>query len=121
MAFAFEVIRVVREQEPDLFDADLSDQVLRMIEEAVDCETQFAEDVLAGGVMGMSIKDMRSYLEYIADQRLMMLGMPKRFNVRNPFDFIELQDVQELANFFERRVSAYQFGISGDVEFDHAF
>ncbi len=121
MAFAFEVIRVVREQEPDLFDADLSDQVLRMIEEAVDCETQFAEDVLAAGVMGMSIKDMRSYLEYTADQRLMMLGMPKRFNAHNPFDFIELQDVQELANFFERRVSAYQLGISGDVAFDHAF
>ena len=121
MAFAFEVIRMVREQEPDLFDADLSEQVLSMIEEAVDCETQFAEDVLAGGVMGMSIKDMRSYLEYIADQRLVMLGMPKRFHARNPFDFIELQDVQELANFFERRVSAYQLGISGDVAFDHAF
>ena len=121
MAFAFEVIRVVREQEPDLFDADLAEQVLSMIEEAVDCETQFAEDVLAGGVMGMSIKDMRSYLEYIADQRLTMLGMPKRFRARNPFDFIELQDVQELANFFERRVSAYQLGISGDVAFDHAF
>ena len=121
MAFAFEVIRVVREQEPDLFDDDLSEQVLSMIEEAVDCETQFAEDVLAGGVMGMSIKDMRSYLEYIADQRLVMLGMPKRFHARNPFDFIELQDVQELANFFERRVSAYQLGISGDVAFDHAF
>lgn len=33
----------------------------------------------------------------------------------------DLQDVQELANFFERRVSAYQVGVSGDVGFDDDF
>jgi len=49
------------------------------------------------------------------------LGMPKHFNARNPFPFMELQDVQELANFFERRVSAYQVGVQGEVGFDHAF
>jgi ribonucleoside-diphosphate reductase beta chain len=34
---------------------------------------------------------------------------------------MELQDVQELTNFFERKVSAYQMGIKGEVAFDHAF
>ena len=34
---------------------------------------------------------------------------------------MELQDVQELSNFFERRVSAYQVGVTGDVAFDEAF
>jgi ribonucleoside-diphosphate reductase beta chain len=34
---------------------------------------------------------------------------------------MELQDMQELANFFERRVSAYQTGISGQVSFDETF
>jgi len=29
--------------------------------------------------------------------------------------------VQELANFFERRVSAYQVGVTGEVAFDAAF
>src|SRR3546814_1623257 len=61
------------------------------------------------------------YLEYCADQRMAQLGMPKHFNARNPFPFMELQDVQELANFFERRVSAYQVGVQGEVGFDHAF
>jgi hypothetical protein len=32
-----------------------------------------------------------------------------------------VQDVQELANFFERTVSAYQTGVSGDVAFDEDF
>ena len=34
---------------------------------------------------------------------------------------MELQDVQELANFFERRVSAYQVGVTGDVVFGEDF
>jgi ribonucleoside-diphosphate reductase beta chain len=34
---------------------------------------------------------------------------------------MELRDVQELSNFFERRVSAYQVGVIGDVAFDHDF
>ena len=51
----------------------------------------------------------------------MMLGMPKRYGSRNPFDFMELQDVQELTNFFERTVSAYQVAVDGEVAFDEDF
>jgi ribonucleoside-diphosphate reductase beta chain len=34
---------------------------------------------------------------------------------------MELQDVQELSNFFERRVSSYQVGVTGQVAFDDDF
>jgi len=121
MAFAFEVIRTAREEEPDLVDDDFRAQVVAMMTEAVECEVAFAEDTLSGGVAGLSIKDMREYLEYCADQRMAQLGMPKHFGARNPFPFMDLQDVQELTNFFERRVSAYQVGVQGEVGFDHAF
>lgn len=121
MTFAFEVIRSAREEEPELFDEDLAGEVRVMIREAVACETQFAEDVLSGGVAGLSLADMRRYLEYVADQRLVALGLTPEFGASNPFPFMALQDVQELTNFFERRVSAYQVGVSGEVAFDHAF
>ena len=121
MAFAFEVIRTVREEEPDLVDDAFKAQVVEMMSEAVECEVAFAEDTLSGGVAGMSIRDMREYLQYCADQRMAQLGMPRHFGSRNPFPFMDLQDVQELTNFFERRVSAYQVGVQGDVAFDHAF
>ena len=64
---------------------------------------------------------MRQYLQYVADQRLAMLGLPAIYHARNPFAFMELQDVQELTNFFERKVSAYQVAIQGEVAFDHSF
>jgi ribonucleoside-diphosphate reductase beta chain len=121
MGFAFEVLRTVQTEQPSLFDGEWAGQVTRMIGEAVDCEAAFAEDVLAGGVVGMTVRDMRQYLEYVADQRLAMLRLPPLYRARNPFPFMELQDVQELTNFFERRVSAYQVAVEGEVGFDHAF
>jgi len=121
MAFAFEVIHTARSEEPELFDDELKAQVVRMLEEAVECEMQFAQDVLSGGVAGLSPKDMRQYLQYCADQRLAQLGLPKHFGATNPFAFMDLQDVQEVTNFFERRVSAYQVGVEGEVAFDAAF
>jgi ribonucleoside-diphosphate reductase beta chain len=121
MAFAFEAIQTIREEEPHLFDEDLEAQVITMFKEALECEMQFAEDLLAGGVSGLSIRDMRTYLEFVTDQRLQNLGMTAHYRSKNPFAFMELQDVQELSNFFERRVSAYQVSVTGEVAFDEAF
>ncbi|HTF12329.1 MAG TPA: ribonucleotide-diphosphate reductase subunit beta [Asanoa sp.] len=121
MAFAFDVVDVVRREEPDLFDDEMAASVRRMLAEAVDCEAQFADDLLGGGVPGLSAADMRTYLEHVADRRLAQLGLPELYGAKNPFDFMALQDVQELSNFFERRVSAYQVGVTGTVTFDDDF
>ncbi|MEV6980347.1 ribonucleotide-diphosphate reductase subunit beta [Sphaerisporangium sp. NPDC051017] len=121
MEFAFSVVDTVRAEEPDLFDDGLGAQVTRMIEEAVAAELAFARDLCGDGLAGMSAERMREYLEYVADRRLARLGLPIRYGTANPFAFMELQDVQELANFFERRVSAYQVAVEGSVSFDEAF
>jgi ribonucleoside-diphosphate reductase beta chain len=121
MSFAFKIIETMRTEEPDLFDADLENEIYEMMADAIECETLFANDVLAEGVSGMSVKDMRQYLEFVADRRFEALGMKTKYNVKNPFTFLELQDVQELTNFFERRVSSYQVGIEGDVAFNETF
>jgi len=121
MNFALEVVNTVRAEEPELFDADLREQIRAMIDEAVECEYQFAADVLGEGVQGMSLADTHEYLRYVADQRLRQLGLSTQYGAKNPFDFMGLQDVQELTNFFERTVSAYQVGVEGDVAFDEEF
>lgn len=121
IAFATEVIQTVRKEDPTLFTDQMNDMVVQMIEDAIDCEMAFAKDILDHGVAGLSLNDMRQYLEYVADQRLESLNIPARYHTKNPFGFMELQDMQELANFFERRVSAYQVGVSGQVAFDEVF
>jgi len=121
MAFAFDVVDTVRAEEPDLFDAELAGQVREMIVAAVEAEAQFAEDLLGGGVAGLSSADMRSYLEHVADRRMRRLGLEPIYGTANPLAFLDLQDVQELSNFFERKVSAYQVGVGGSVAFDDDF
>ena len=121
MAFAFDVVAAVRAEEPGLFDDEMAGQVREMLTEAVDCEVAFAEDLLGLGVAGLPLADMRSYLEHVADRRLAQLGLEPIFGSANPLAFMSLQDVQELSNFFERRVSAYQVGVTGEVAFDADF
>jgi len=131
MAFAFDVVDAARREEPELFDEAMAGQVRDMMAEAVECEAQFAADLLGPGsdrpgssrqgVAGLSLADMRAYLEHVADRRLARLGLEPLYGAANPLAFMDLQDVQELSNFFERRVSAYQVGVTGTVEFDQEF
>lgn len=121
MEFAFECAGIIRQDEPDLFDASLERDVRQMMREALACEEQFAEDVLSQGIIGMSIPDMKQYLRFIANQRLAQMGYAPEYNAKNPFGFMDLQDVQEHANFFERKVSAYQATTEGKVEFGMDF
>lgn len=119
--FAFKVIETAISEQPELFDDGMKDMVVVMMKEAIDCEMAFATDILDQGLAGLSAKDMRTYLQFVADQHLERLGIPHQFGSKNPFDFMALQDTQELANFFERRVSAYQIGVTGEVSFDESF
>jgi ribonucleoside-diphosphate reductase beta chain len=66
MAFAFDVVATVRRQEPGLFDEQMAAAVREMLAEAVECEVQFAEDLLGHGVAGLSLADMRGYLQHVA-------------------------------------------------------
>ena len=93
-----------------------------MIDEAIDCETQFAEDLLGGGVAGLSVARRARVPGVLrrpapGDAR----HCQARYGAQNPFAFMDLQDVQEVTNFFERRVSAYQVGVEGEVVLDAAF
>jgi ribonucleoside-diphosphate reductase beta chain len=121
MNFAFELVDVIKQEYPHLWDDDIKQQVLDMLEDAIQAELQFSEDVLELGIAGLSKSEMKEYLEYVADLRLVRLGMEKKYNSKNPFPFMILQDMAENTNFFERTVVAYQKGVSGEVKFDEDF
>ena len=121
MNFAFEVVRTVRNEQPELWTPELVEDIKEMLRDAVDCEMKFADDVLGGGITGMSLSDTREYLQFVADSRLQQLGIEPMYGSKNPFDIMALQDVPELTNFFEKTVTAYQVGVEGEVEFSDDF
>lgn len=116
MRFAFSVIDVIRRETPHLWTEELVQRVREMLYEAIDCELQFAEDVLSLGVVGLSKQDMREYLRYVVDGHCQRLGMEPMFGARCPFDFMLAQDVQALTSFFERTTTEYTSSISGMVD-----
>lgn len=119
--FAFQAMEIAMKEEPSLMQPGMKKMIIEMFNEAIACELDFAEEILSHGVAGLSLKDMRTYLQYVTDLRLNRVGIASQFKVKNPFHFMDLQDTQELTNFFERRVASYQTGVKGEVNFDESF
>jgi ribonucleoside-diphosphate reductase beta chain len=121
---AMNVITVIRKEYPHLFDSALEKKVETMMEEAIQVEMAFCQDALSFGINGLSPVLMQDYLQYVADQRLVQLGMKRKYLSQNPFPFMVLQDLQPLTNFFEKRVTEYQKGFESSkssIVFDEAF
>lgn len=128
MRFGFEALSLIRQEEPYLFDDALEFEIRKMLDEAVECELQFAKDMFEGGdIPGFKLADMAMYLEYVKQQRLKDLGYAHAIEtvdghpIKQPFDFLELQGMQTLTNFFARKVSDYQIGVTGEVSLDEEF
>lgn len=97
------------------------DKIFSIITEAVTIEQEFLTDALPVSLIGMNNKLMGEYIEYCADRLLIELDMPKFYNTKNPFDFMEQISLEGKTNFFEKRVSEYQkSGVMTDQK-DHVF
>lgn len=91
--------------------------VQQIITNAVDIEREFVRDAIPVKLIGMNADLMCQYIEFVADRLLLSLGVPKVYNVTNPFDFMDLISLSGKTNFFERRVSEYQkSGVMGKKE-----
>lgn len=51
---------------------------------------------------------MSQYIQFVADRLLTVLGAPKLYNVKNPFEWMDLISIEGKTNFFEKRVGEYQ-------------
>ncbi|MEE9440654.1 MAG: ribonucleotide-diphosphate reductase subunit beta, partial [Candidatus Thermoplasmatota archaeon] len=83
-------------------------RVTEIIVDAVAIEQEFVMDALPVALIGMNAKLMAQYIEFVADGLLVALGVDKYYNVKNPFDFMEMISLQGKTNFFEKRVAEYQ-------------
>jgi ribonucleotide reductase beta subunit family protein with ferritin-like domain len=82
-------------------------QIQQIIRDAVDIETEFICSALPCSLIGMNSRDMKAYIEFVADRLSVQLGCRKIYNSQNPFDFMELISLEGKTNFFEKKVSEY--------------
>ena len=92
-----------------------------IVREAVSFEKEFIKAALPVDLIGMNSDLMCQYIEAVADRIADLFEFERVFNTNNPFDFMRALDVQNVTNFFEKRVSEYQRPKDRAIAFDEAF
>lgn len=85
-----------------------SSKIEEILISALEIEREFIIEALPVKLIGMNSKLMTQYLEFVTDRLLMELNCPKKYNVSNPFDFMEMISLEGKTNFFEKKVGDYQ-------------
>jgi len=85
-----------------------NERIIQIIDEAVKIEMIFVSESLPVELIGMNSELMSQYIKFIADRLLFTLGVPKYYNVENPFEWMDMISLQGKTNFFEKRVGDYQ-------------
>ena len=102
----------------DLWTDDFKAEIYQACREMVDLEDRFLDLVFEqGDIPGLTKKEMQQYIRYIADRRLLQLGLKTNYNVKeNPLNWLDDVLGVEHQNFFEGRATTYmKAGLRGDV------
>jgi Ribonucleotide reductase, beta subunit len=82
--------------------------VHNIFDEAVNISKNFNKNAIRCDLIGMNLKMMDDYIEYVADTLLSLLDYEKKYNTENPFPFMESIALATKANFFETKPVEYQ-------------
>ncbi len=110
--FGIDMINQIKLENPLLWNEDMRAQATQMILEATQLEIEDARDTMPRGVLGMNAAMMEEYLQFIANRRLVQIGLKEMYaGAQNPFPWMsEIMDLRKEKNFFETRVTEYQTG-----------
>ena len=100
-------------ENPEIWNDELKSQIYTIAEKMVELEDKFIDLSFAGAEMrDLSAEQVKSYIRYIADRRLIGLGMKGIFKVKkNPLPWVEeMINAPVHGNFFENRVTDYAKG-----------
>lgn len=107
------LFRTFIEENPRLWTDKFKRDIYEICETMVDLEDHFIDLCFEqGGIQGMESDDVKQYIRYIADRRLISLGLKGTYNVKdNPLPWLEamLAGVEH-SNFFEQRATSYAKG-----------
>jgi ribonucleoside-diphosphate reductase beta chain len=107
------VFRTYIEENKEIWNDDLKGRIYSIAERMVELEDKFIDLAFSMGAMeGLSSEDVKKYIRYIADRRLISLGLKGIFKVkRNPLPWVEeMINAPIHGNFFENRVTDYAKG-----------
>jgi glutaredoxin 3 len=107
-------------EHPRIVDEDFKKDIYEIARQAVKLEDKFVDLAYKmGAVEGMEASEVKQYIRYITDRRLLQLGLKTNFKVKeNPLPWLEwVLNGADHTNFFENRVTEYEVaGLKGGWE-----
>jgi ribonucleoside-diphosphate reductase beta chain len=107
------LFRTYIKENPEIWNDDLKGRIYTIAEKMVELEDKFIDLAFGMGPMkNLTSEDVKQYIRYIADRRLISLGMKGIFKVkRNPLPWVEeMINAPTHTNFFENRSTDYAKG-----------
>lgn len=115
------VSRLFREfcnEHPKIVTDDFKKAIYHIAKDVVKLEDKFIDLVYKDcKIEGLSADEVKQYIRYIADRRLIQLGLKGNFKVKdNPIPWLQhILNAPDHTNFFEGRVTEYSVGsLSGE-------
>jgi ribonucleoside-diphosphate reductase beta chain len=112
------LFRTYIQENNEIWNDALKSRLYTIAERMVELEDKFIDLAFKMGAMeDLSSEDVKKYIRYIADRRLISLGLKGIFKVkRNPLPWVEeMINAPTHTNFFENRATDYAKGaLSGD-------
>ena len=104
-------------EHPRIVDEDFKKEIYELARHAVKLEDKFIDLAYKmGEVEGLESSEVKQYIRYITDRRLLQLGLRTNFKVKeNPLPWLEwVLNGADHTNFFENRVTEYEVaGLKG--------
>jgi ribonucleoside-diphosphate reductase beta chain len=107
------LFRTYIEENKEIWNDDLKGRIYTIAEKMVELEDKFIDLAFDMGAMeGLTSEDVKKYIRYIADRRLISLGLKGIFKrKKNPLPWVEeMINAPIHGNFFENRVTDYAKG-----------
>lgn len=105
-------------EHPKVVDDDFKGDIYMMARLVVKLEDKFVDLAYKmGEIEGLNASEVKTYIRYITDRRLLQLGLKTNFKVKeNPLPWLEwVLNGADHTNFFENRVTEYEVaGLSGN-------
>jgi ribonucleoside-diphosphate reductase beta chain len=112
------LFRTYIEENKEIWNDELKGKIYTIAEKMVDLEDKFIELAFkSGAIQGLTVEDVKEYIRYITDRRLISLGLKGIFKrKKNPLPWVEeMINAPTHTNFFENRATDYAKGaLSGN-------
>lgn len=106
------ITQAIKEEQPELWTPEFQAQIRKNVIDAVEMEYTWGASCINEGILGLTPRNLRQYLEFVGDVRLQGVGLEKEWGSSNPFPWIDefTQGSMIEVNFFEGTVREYQTG-----------